>query len=151
MTIENIQISERVDARMRSLYHNQFTLPTGTPEVWNKELQELDPELSLRYNPKTQMFLVFYDHKGLLSIIRSFGLSEPFGRVFLNIKHNATLTTRKLRQMKKDQETEIEKDLDYRIEQTSAEFAEELHNAAKGRVITDGIDEYQDVQKDNDF
>ena len=88
--------------------------------------------------------MIFYDHHGLLSCIRSFGWEESFNMHFRNIEHNAWLTSRRLQEMKKQQEIEVEKGIDEKIKECAGEFGEELHKATRERVITDSV-------KDNDY
>lgn len=146
MIAPNIELSEhsKANMRLRDFYNNMTCLPPGTPTEWDRKLKDYDPELSLRYNPRTGNFLIFYDHQGKLSVIRAFGRYESFGKAFLNLKHNSTLNLRKLKKMRADFEEETEKEIDHQIDECAEEFATELHHATRERVITDGV-------KDNNY
>ena len=135
MIANEILFSEKAsaDLRMRSFFHN-LPLPFGTPSVWDKKLKEYDRELSLRFNPESKNFIIFYDHHGQLSVIRSFAQDESFGMAFWNVKHNSSLSMRdimRMRQGEKEAEEKRQKDL---IADCSQEFGTELHHATRGRV-----------------
>jgi hypothetical protein len=126
------------DLRMRSFFHN-LPLPPGTPAEWDKKLKEFDRELHLRFNPESQNFLIFYDHRGKLSVIRSFAQDQSFAMEFWNVKHNSSLSIRhimRMRKAEKEAEEKRQKDL---IRECSEEFGNELHHATRGRVTNDAI------------
>ena len=123
---------------MRSLFHN-LPLPYGTVKEWDKKLKEYDRELSLRFNPESKNFLIFYDHHGQLLVIRSFAQGESFGMAFWNVKHNSSLSMRdimRMRQGEKDTEEKRKKDL---IADCSHEFGTALHHASRGRMTNDSV------------
>ena len=140
MKANNIEFSTKTseDLRMRSFFHN-LPEPSGTPKEWDKTLREFDPELHLRFNPESNNFLIFYDHHGMINVIRSFAMNESFGQAFMNVKHNSSLSIRhimRMRQAEKDAETKRQKDL---IRDCSEEIGTELHHATRNRVSTDAI------------
>ncbi len=124
-------------------YLSQYTRePRGSEVEWQKKLTSLDSELVLRWSYLQSQYVVLYDHHGMVSVIRTFKPGE-FGREFLNIRHNATMDTRKLRRMKEEYDEEHEKETDRMIGDCGAEFGIELHHATRGRVMTDGVDMYK--------
>ncbi len=143
MIANEILFSEKTsaDLRMRSLFHN-LPLPSGTPSEWDKKLKEFDKELSLRYNPESENFLIFYDHHGQLLVIRSFAQDESFGMAFWNVKHNSSLSIRdimRMRQNEKDTEEKRKKDL---IADCGHEFGTELHRMTRNKLINDSVDAF---------
>ena len=140
MIANEILFSEKAsaDLRMRSFFHN-LPLPFGTQGEWDKKLKEFDRELSLRFNPESKNFLIFYDHHGQLLVIRSFAQGESFGMAFWNVKHNSSLSMRdimRMRQGEKDTEEKRKKDL---IADCSHEFGTALHHASRGRMTNDSV------------
>lgn len=127
---------------MRDLYDNYTCLPSGTPTKWDRKLKQFDPELSLRFDYKSKRFLIFYDHHGALSVIRSFAQNESFYKAFANVKHNSTLNTRNLRQMRKDLNAAEQKRQDYEIDQCGEEMGIEVHQGTKRRLINDDVDAF---------
>lgn len=143
MIANDIMLSEKAsaDLRMRSFFHD-LPLPSGTPSGWDKELKEFDRELSLRFNPESKNFLIFYDHHGQILVIRSFAQEESFGMAFWNVKHNSSLSMRdimRMRQNEKEAEEKRKKDL---IADCSHEFGTELHHATRNRVTNDNVDAF---------
>lgn len=143
MKTNDITISPRSRARLQmQAYLSTYTRePRGSEVEWQKKLASLDSELVLRWSYLQNQYVVFYDHHGMMSVIRTFKPGE-FGKEFLNIRHNATMNTRKLRQMKKEYDEGLEKQTDREINDCGEEFGIELHHATKGRMITDSVDMY---------
>jgi hypothetical protein len=143
MQADTISLSPAAAAKMQlRAYFNRYTCrPTGTPlDDWQRNLTELDPELHLRWSYIKHCWSVWYDHHGQLTCVASFGPDESFGQVLQNLRVNAWLTTRRLRQMKADEEAAIEKEADDAIVEAAEEFGTELHHATRERVINDGVD-----------
>ena len=140
----DIEISQRSQAKMqiRHLYEACSSLPSGTPEYWNRLLKGFDPHLSLRLAHRSGRFLIFYDIHGELSVIRSFGQNESFSKAFLNVKHNSLLRKRELVQMRKELDEAEQKRQDYLIDQCGEEIGAEVHQGAIGKVINDTVDAY---------
>jgi len=138
------ELSQRSSNRMhlRHLYENYTCLPSGTPTEWDKKLKQFDPELFLRFSYISRNFLIFYDHNNTLSVIRSFGQNESFGKAFANVRHNSTLNTRVLIQMRKDLDDAENKRQRYDIDQCGEEMGIELHHATRRRVINDSVDAF---------
>ena len=78
----------------------------------------------------------------MLSVIRSFGQNESFGKAFANVRHNSTLNTRALIQMRKDLDDAENKRQRYDIDQCGEEMGIELHHATRRRVINDTVDAF---------
>jgi hypothetical protein len=143
--VEEIALSKRtsIRLRMRGLYNLQTRGARGGQELyWQQKLTKLDPELHLRWNYLRKHWSVYYDHHGMLSTIATFGPNDSFGKVYLNLKHNAYLDTRRLRQMKKEYDEQLEADENRLIEDCAEEFAIELHHSTKERVINDSVDAF---------
>ena len=140
----DVELSQRSSNRMhlRHLYENYSSLPSGTPTEWDKMLKRFDPELFLRYGHISKKFLIFYDHHNILSVIRSFGQNESFGKAFANVRHNSTLNKRKLIQMRKELNEAEQKRQRYDIDQCGEEIGIELHHATRRRLINDNVDAY---------
>jgi len=140
----NIQISQLSNNKMqlRYLYNNYTCLPSGTPTEWDNKLKEFDPELSLRFNYISRRFLIFYDHHNTLSVINSFGQHESFYKAFENVKHNSTLNTRKLIEMRKELNDAELKRQNYEIDQCGEEMGIEVHQGTKRRLINDDVDAF---------
>lgn len=140
----NIELSPRSANKMhlRHLYDNYTCLPSGTPTEWDKRLKRFDPELFLRFDYKSKRFLIFYDHQGALSVIRSFAQKESFHKEFANVKHNSTLNTKKLVQMRKDLNAAEQKRQNYEIDQCGEEIGIEVHHGTKRRLINDNVDAF---------
>lgn len=140
----DVEISPRSSAemRVRHFYNNYTSLPLGTPTEWDAKLKDFDPDLSLRYNNITGTFTIFYDHHNKLTAIRSFGQNGSFGRAFANVRYNSILNQKRLIQMRKDLDAAEEARHTYNMDQCAAEFGEELHHSATGRVINDSVDAY---------
>jgi len=145
----NISFGPRQQRRnsLRAYYNRYTREPRGGEIEWQKHLTELDANLYLRWSYLFSQYLVFYDYHGVLSVIRKFRPGE-FGHAFLNIKHNATLNTRKLQEMKKAEDEAREKEIDRKVDECAEEFAEELHKAAKRRLISDPTIEPQYRKKE---
>lgn len=142
----NITFPPQTTAKLKILaFYNRFTREArgGQEEEWQRKLSEFDPELHLRWNWIYRHWAIYYNHHSVLSVIRVFKPGESFGQAFENVRHNSTLTTRKLQQMRKDENERDEKEVNYRIDECGAEFGEELHNATKERMITDGVKDNQ--------
>jgi len=144
--VEDIALSRNtsIRLRMRALYNHQTREARDGELVWQAKLTELDPELHLRWNYLRHHWTVYYDHRGMLTAIATFKPGEPFGKVYLNLRHNAYLDARRLRQMKKDYDEQVEADENKLINECAEEFGVALHHASRARVTTDSV-------KDNDF
>lgn len=126
-------------------YLTKFTREArgGQEEYWQEKLQDFDPELSLRWSWLNKRWLVIYDHHGVVEVIRSFVPGQSFGEVYRYVKYNSSLTSRKLRELKKEQDAAAEKKIDNEIDDAGAEFGEELYHATRERVITDSVKDNQ--------
>lgn len=144
MIANDIIISPRSSAnlQLRYLYDNLSCLPSGTPTEWDRKLKEFDPELSLRFGYLSKRFLIFYDHHGELSVVRSFGQNESFHKAFANVKHNSLMNSRALKQMREDFDEAEEKRQNYDIDQCGEEMGVELHHATRRRVVNDNVDAF---------
>jgi len=143
---EEIALSKNtsIRLRMRALYNSQTREARGGQELgWQEKLTELDRELHLRWNYLREHWSVYYDHHGLLTTITTFKIAGEFGKVYKNLRYNAFLNARRLRQMKKEQDEQVEADQNHLINEAAEEFAVELHHAARGRVINDGVKDNQ--------
>ena len=142
MQVEEIALSKGTSVllRMRGLFNRLTREPRGGQELyWQKKLTELDPDLRLRWNYLRKIYVVYYDHHGMLTVPNGgvFRPNESFGKVFKNLQHNAHLNTRALRQMKQEYDEQVEADQNRPIEDCAEEFATELHHATKERMISD--------------
>lgn len=144
-SVEDIALSKStsIRLRMRALYNLQTREARGGGELyWQRKLTELDPELHLRWNFLRKHYSVYYDHHGMLTTIATFKPGESFGKVYLNLRHNAFMTPRDLLVMKKEQDEQVAADENRIINDCAEEFATELHHATRGRVITDSVDDF---------
>ena len=145
MQAEEIALSKKtsIRLRMRALYDHQTREARGGQEsYWQRKLTELDPELHLRWNWLRRHWSVYYDHNGTLTTVSTFGPGDSFGKVYQNLRHNAYLDSRRLRQMKKDYDEQVDADKNQQIEDCAEEFAIELHHSTKRRVITASVDAF---------
>ncbi len=148
MKAEDIALSKKtsVRLRMRGLYNLQTREARGGQELyWQKMLTELDPDLHLRWNYLSKIYVIYYDRHGFLTVPigGSFSPTDSFGKVYRNLQFNAHLTMRALRQMKKDYDEQVEADQNRPIEDCAEEVAIELHHSTKGRMISDSTIEPQ--------
>jgi hypothetical protein len=143
--IPNIDLPPETVAKMKMrAYYNRYTREArgGQEEYWQQKLTEFDPELFLRWSYLSHRWLIAYDHKGKLEVITVF---DPggFGKAFNYVKYNSSLTSKKLRKLKQEQDEAVEKGIDEKIDDAGAEFGEELHHATRGRLISDSTIEPQ--------
>lgn len=144
MIANDIILSPRATAQMRMrAYYNKATLaPSGTPAEWDRKLKAFDPKLSLRLNPESEMWCVFYEHHGMLSVIWSFGVGESFGKAFLNVQHKSTLRWRHIRKMRKAEKEAEEKQVTDAITAAGEQGGTDLHRMSKRVVTTDSVDAF---------
>jgi len=143
--IPNITLSPQTAAKLKMrAYYQKYTREArgGQEKDWQEKLTEFDPELHLRWSYLSHRWLIAYDHKGQLDIITIFE-DGGFGRAFHYTKYNSSLTSRGLRQLRKEQDEQVEKGIDKRIDECGAEFGEELYHGARRRVITDSVKDNQ--------
>lgn len=142
----DITLPPQTSAKLRMhAYFSKFTREArgGQEEYWQEKLTEFDPELFLRWSHLHKHWLIIYDHKGRIDVVKVFKPCQPFGDAFEYVKYNSILTSRKLRRLKKEQDEIVEKDIDKKIDECGAEFGEELHHATRERVITDAVKDNQ--------
>jgi hypothetical protein len=146
MQVNDITLSPNtcIRLKLRALYHRLTRAPrSGEEERWQEKLTELDPELHLRWNHIHKHWSIYYDHHGLLTVVRTFKPGESFYKTLKNLRHNATLNARRLRQMKAEHDDQILQDENKVINECAEEFAVELHHATRRRVINDGVKDNQ--------
>ena len=122
-------------------YYNKCTRAAefGSELRWQEALTELDPELHLRWSYIHNQWSIYYDHRGRLTILRTFKPGQSFWLIYRWIKQNGAITGRQLLKMceqQKEAEEQKEKDL---IDDAEHECAISVGNSARGKVTTCGV------------
>lgn len=115
----------------------------GTEEYWQKLLTQYDPCLYLRWSHLTKHYAIYYDHHGLLDVIRTFEPGDSFWCAFKNIQHNSCLTSQHLRQMSERQHEAEQKKIDDAIDEGARETASAYKNMLGEKVTTDSVKDNQ--------
>lgn len=131
----------RLNDRLR-IYRDKYTRPVDKYSqgwYWEKELKELDENLSLRWNCVEKHWSVYYDRHGKVTCIKTFRPDEGFHRAFVAIKLDGQTTARDMiRQTKEDAEREERLKQD-KIHEAGMEFGKDITNRVRRRVISDDV------------
>lgn len=125
------------------MHQNTREARGGQEEYWQQCLRDLDESLILRFNPRTEKWSVWYDYKGRISCLCTFGKGDSFARVMHRLRKNAWMDSKSLQEEKLIHEMNERKRQDDLIDDCAGEFAEELHHATRERVISDATIEPQ--------
>jgi len=138
----NVTLSpvSRIKARARGYFENLTRGPQGgTEEYWQKLLTAFDPNLYLRWSHVTKHYCIYYEHRGLLDVIRTFEPGDSFWCAFKNIQHNSCLTSEYLRKLGEQQREKEQQAIDNAIEEGARETAKTYNSMVKEKVTTDGV------------
>jgi hypothetical protein len=138
----NISLSpaSRRKMRVRGIFEKFTRAPQGgTEEYWQKVLTEFDSHLYLRWSHLTKHYLIYYEYRGLLDVIRTFEAGDSFFCAFKNIQHNSCLTSEYIRQMAAQQREQEQKVIDDAIDEGARETAKAYRSMLGGKVTTDNV------------
>ena len=138
----NISFSKKTNAQFRfRAYYEQYTRAAcnGSETTWQEALTKLDRELHLRWNFLHKHYSIYYDHHGILSVIRTFKPDQPFGKVFQAIRQNGGTSNRQIQNMFVQQREKEQQDYDNYIDDADREVQRVVRNAAVKKVTTDGV------------
>lgn len=98
--MSQLKTKKRRDMRERfRAYHIRYTRSPHQMSAMaaeQRQLKDLDEGLSLRFHVLDKRWGIYYDHRGLLTCIRTIQAHEPWALVFRDVRRNAGTSKRQL-------------------------------------------------------
>lgn len=100
-----------------------------------RQLTELDDDLTLRFHVLDKRWGIYYDHQGLLTCIRTIQPHAPWALVFRDVRRNAGTSKRQLIAHHAASVDAQKRRVDNRIREVGVEIGTDLHHMTRNRVM----------------
>jgi len=132
--------------RLRYIFtHHTRPARLGQEQELQQDLTALDPDLVLRFNFVRNHWSIYYDHNGIISVLRTVPVGhrwpgETFRSVYQWLKLDGKQTKRDLMKAQVQREEEYKAELERREKEMFREMGKTTYRCARGKVTTDNTD-----------